>query len=64
VQQIGEALKHIQRQWSISILLVEQFLDFAWSIADRFYIMRRGRLVQNGDANETSPEAVAALLSL
>jgi urea transport system ATP-binding protein len=63
VQQIGEALKHIQREWNISILLVEQFFDFAWAIADRFYVLRRGRVVQEGEPCNATPESVAFLLS-
>lgn len=63
VQQIGQALTRIQRQWNISILLVEQFLGFAWSLAQSFYVMRRGRVVQQGSTREETLDSVASLLS-
>ena len=35
--------------WRMSILLVEQYLDFCLEIADRFYVMDRGAIVARGD---------------
>ena len=64
VQQIGQALTLIQREWNISILLVEQFLSFAWSLAQNYYVMRRGRIVQQGGTREaTTLDSVAGLLN-
>lgn len=63
VQQIAGALRRIQRECNISILLVEQFLSFAWSLAANYYIMRRGRILQQGSTEETLPDSVVSLLS-
>lgn len=64
VQQIEEALKKINTQLKVAILLVEQYLDFAWSIADKFYMMRRGRIVERGATAGRAAESVAALLGV
>ena len=42
IDQIGEALIKIKQEGKISILLVEQYLDFCLTVGDRFYIMERG----------------------
>jgi len=44
VQQIGRTLRELKRR-GFTILLVEQNLKFARSIADRHYIMQQGRVV-------------------
>lgn len=64
VQQIDEAIKTIQRELKISILLVEQYLDFVWSIAGRFYVMRKGRIADEGSPRDRDPGSVVPLLSI
>jgi urea transport system ATP-binding protein len=62
VQQIEETLIEVRQQLRIGILLVEQYLDFAWSIGDKFYVMRRGRIVATGNPRESDPSSVHHLL--
>jgi urea transport system ATP-binding protein len=64
VQHIEETLLEVRTQLKIGILLVEQYLDFAWSIADRFYVMRRGKIVASGDPRESDPTSVHHLLTV
>jgi branched-chain amino acid transport system ATP-binding protein len=45
VQQIGATIRRLKAE-GFTILLVEQNLKFAASIADRHYVMERGRIVQ------------------
>jgi urea transport system ATP-binding protein len=48
IDQIGETLVKIKKEGKISILLVEQYLDFCLAVADTFFIMDRGAIVANG----------------
>lgn len=64
VQQIDAAIREIQKELKISILLVEQFLDFVWSIADRFYVMRGGSIADEGSPRDRSPGSVVHLLGV
>jgi urea transport system ATP-binding protein len=48
IDQIGDTLVKIKKEGKISILLVEQYLDFCVSVADSFFIMDRGAIVANG----------------
>ena len=48
VQQIEQAISVLKKRGGISILLVEQFLDFAARLADSFYIMEKGAIVSHG----------------
>ena len=64
VQQIEEALREIRTRLKIAILLVEQYLDFAWSIADRFYVMRGGRMIDEGNPRERDQGSVIHWLNV
>jgi urea transport system ATP-binding protein len=64
VHEIGDALNRIRKELHIAIILVEQYLRFAWSIADRYYVMQRGRMVASGSTRDQAPEAIAHLLSI
>lgn len=64
VQQIDQAIQTIRQQLQISILLVEQFLDFVWSTADRFYVLRRGIVVDQGSPHDRPPDSIVHLLSV
>ncbi len=48
IDQIGETLLKIKKEGKISILLVEQYLDFCVEVGDAFYIMDRGAIVVEG----------------
>jgi urea transport system ATP-binding protein len=63
VQQIEEAIRRIQVELKVTILLVEN-LDFVWSIADQFYVMRKGRIVDEGSPQKRDPGSVVPLLGV
>src|SRR5262249_34612586 len=46
VQQIGATIRRLKAE-GFTILLVEQNLKFASSIADRHYVMDRGRIMDH-----------------
>jgi branched-chain amino acid transport system ATP-binding protein len=50
VTDVGEAL--LSASESIPILLVEQKLGLALDLADRFYVMDHGTIVESGDTSE------------
>lgn len=62
VQQIEDALMRVRTELGVAILIVEQNLDFAWSFAERFFVMQRGRIVKEGRTGDTPPDAVASLI--
>jgi urea transport system ATP-binding protein len=61
VQQIQDVLGRIRTELGVAIILVEQNLDFAWSFADRYVVMQRGRVVRQG---ATADEPVSAVTHL
>ena len=64
IDQIGETLLKIKNEGQISILLVEQYLDFCLEVADTFYIMDRGSVVVEGPISALSEELVRQHLTV
>ena len=56
ILEIEEAIRRIKG--SVSILLVEQHLEFARSLADAYYIMEKGTIVASGSVGQLSDEVV------
>ena len=48
----------------MTVVLVEQYLDFVREYGQHFYIMNRGRVVFEGDTYQLSPEVVNQHLSV
>ena len=63
IDQIGEAIK-ILRKESITILLVEQYLEFCKELADNFAILDRGSVVAQGAVAELTDEVVKQHLTV
>jgi urea transport system ATP-binding protein len=49
VQEIAQILNRIRIEQGLAMLLVEQNLKFACSIADRGYVIEKGRIVASGE---------------
>jgi len=62
VQQIEAALARIRADLGVAILIVEQNLDFAWSFADHYFVMQRGRIVKHGATADATTAEVAHLI--
>lgn len=48
IKDIGRAIRYLRSEAGIAVLLVEQYLDFCRELADRVYILDRGRIVFAG----------------
>lgn len=64
VQQIEAALVHVRDQLGMTVLVVEQYLDFVWRFADRYCAMQNGRIIRQGAIAEESAEDVAHLVQI
>jgi len=50
IKDIGRAIQYLRDTMNLTILLVEQYLDFARALADRVAVMDRGEIVFSGEA--------------
>ncbi len=64
ILEIEEALRRIKRELGLAILLVEQYLDFAERLADKYVIMAKGAVVASGAARDLRVETVRRHLAV
>ena len=64
IDLIGDTLLKIKKEGKISILLVEQYLDFCLAIGDSFYIMDRGAIVAEGPIKNLNDDIVKKHLTV
>jgi urea transport system ATP-binding protein len=63
IDQIEEAIERIRDQ-GISVLLVEQYLEFAWRLASAYAIMRKGTIVSQGATKDLREDMVRQHLTV
>ena len=64
IQAIGQVLLRLVSEKEMTVVLVEQYVDFIKEFGDHFYIMNRGRVVANGDTPQLSEAIVRQHLSV
>jgi urea transport system ATP-binding protein len=64
IDQIGDAIKMLRAEGSMSILLVEQYLDFCKELGDVFAILERGTVAASGPMTSLSDEIVKRHLTV
>jgi len=64
IQHIGEVLSELANVQGVTIVLVEQYLDFVREFGHDFYIMNRGRVVAEGETGKLTDELVSEYLSV
>jgi urea transport system ATP-binding protein len=58
ILEIEAILQQLKAAGNLSILLVEQYLDFASRLADQVYVMDQGRIVLEGQLDELEEDDV------
>ena len=63
ILQIEDAIQRIKER-GIAVLLVEQYLEFAWRLAGSYAIMRKGAIVASGSTSELRHDVVRQHLTV
>ena len=58
ILEIEDIIQRIKEMSDIAILMVEQYLEFAWRVADNYYIMAKGSIIDKGCTREVPLENV------
>ncbi|UVF21087.1 urea ABC transporter ATP-binding subunit UrtE [Microvirga terrae] len=64
IKDIGRAIAYLRERKDMAILLVEQYFDFVRDLADRFVVMERGEIVQDGDRSALEGDDVRQRLAI
>ena len=58
IKQIGQVIEQLRAEGEMAILLVEQYFDFAYDLADQFYVMGRGAISFAARKSDTTKAVV------
>ena len=64
IKDIERAIRTLAEEGSMAILLVEQYYDFARSLADQYLLMERGVIIKHGAGADMEKDGVRELLSV
>ncbi len=64
IQQIGRVLRDLVESRGITVVLVEQYLEFVRDFGHDFYIMDRGQVMEQGPTTELTEEMVHTHLTV
>lgn len=58
ILEIEDIIQRIKKMSDIAILMVEQYLEFAWRVSDDFYIMSKGSIIEKGRTQDVPLENI------
>ncbi len=64
IQDIGRCLRKLVDEMGITVLLVEQYYDFAKELSDNYIVMRRGEVVAQGKGVDMDINGVQEMISV
>ncbi len=64
IEEIEGVIGRIKLHGQVTILLVEQYLEFAWRLADAFYLMEKGLIVAHGDIATLTDDVIQQYLTV
>lgn len=64
IKQIGKVIELLRTEGEIAIVLVEQYFDFAYALADMFCVLNRGKVVLSRPAEAVTREEILARVSI
>jgi urea transport system ATP-binding protein len=64
IKEIGAVIRALVAKSRMAVLLVEQYYDFAESLADAYAVMSRGRITHSGPGSEMQAKNVRDLIAI
>lgn len=64
IQDIGRALRLLVDEFGMTVLLVEQYYEFARHLADHYVVMSRGEVVAKGEGATMEQDGVRELIAV
>ena len=64
IKQIGKVIEYLRESKSMAIILVEQYFDFAYNLADSFIVLKRGEVTKSGTKKELSKKILLNAVSV
>ena len=64
IKDIGRVIRRLATEQHMAILLVEQYYDFAESLADDYLVMSRGQIIAGGQGHDMAKDEVRSMIAV
>tara|TARA_B100000686_G_scaffold263782_1_gene277604 strand:+ start:1580 stop:2272 length:693 start_codon:yes stop_codon:yes gene_type:complete len=64
IKDIERAIRSLAEEGNMAILLVEQYYDFAHSLADQYLLMERGEFIKRGSGEDMEKDGIREALAV
>ncbi len=64
IQQIGRVIEQLRAEGQMAIILVEQYFEFAYELADQFVALRRGEVIFSGPKHQITKDKLLSHVSV
>ncbi|MDR5737743.1 MULTISPECIES: urea ABC transporter ATP-binding subunit UrtE [unclassified Caballeronia] len=64
IRDIGRTLRQLVEEMNMTVLLVEQYYDFARELADHYWVMSRGEIIAGGAGSDMDAHGVRELIAV
>ncbi|MEQ6203467.1 urea ABC transporter ATP-binding subunit UrtE [Sulfitobacter sp. HNIBRBA2951] len=64
IQHIGKVIGLLRDRGNMAIVLVEQYFDFAFELADQIVVLRRGKVIENAPKGQCARDKILASVSV
>jgi len=64
IQSIGRVIKQLNQEANLTILIVEQYLEFVIDVSDYYYVMEKGHIVTEGLTKDLDQEEIQKRMAI
>src|SRR5690606_1208698 len=64
ITEIGRTLRRLVDEFGMTVLLVEQYYEFAEKLADHYAVMNRGEIVAAGEGSTMQADGVRGMIAV
>ena len=64
IEDIGTAIRKVNKELGVTILIVEQYLDFVLDVSDRYYVMDKGQIALSGMTKDADAALIQSKMSI
>lgn len=64
IEDIASAIEKVNKQLGITVLIVEQYLDFVLAVSNRYYVMDKGEIVLQGLTKDADSALIQSKMSI
>ncbi len=64
IQDIAKVIKHLKSKGDMTMVIVEQYLEFVLEVADYFYLIDKGSIIMEGNTKDANPNAIQEKMAI